>query len=140
MTRRLTFALAAAALVAAAPVARAQPGAGGPGRGGAMTQERMMTALLDGITLTADQQARVKAVRERFQPRLDSARVEMMAARRDGRQVAPERVQAVRALQTEQRAALRTVLTPEQQARFDRNVAAMPQGRGMRGGGRPPRG
>ena len=62
------------------------------------------------------------------------------SARQGGGQVAPERMEAMRALQSEQRAALRAVLTPEQQARFDRNVAAMPQGRGMGGGGRPPRG
>ena len=139
MTRRLSLALAAVALLAAAPVALAQPGSSGPGRG-AMMQERMMTALFQGITLTADQQTQVKAVNEKLQPRLDSARAEVMAARRDGGQVAPERMQAMRALQAEQRAALRAVLTPEQQAQFDRNVAAMPRGRGMGGGGRPPRG
>ena len=140
MTRRLSLALAAAALLGAAPVALAQPGSGGPGRGGAMMQERMMTALFEGITLSADQQAKVDSVTEKYRPRLDSARAEMMAARQGGGQVAPERMQAMRALQTEQRAALRAVLTPDQQARFDRNVAAMPQGRGMGGGGRPPRG
>lgn len=145
MTRRppLALVLAAAALLGAAPVALAQPGTGGPGgagRGGAMMQERMTTALLEGITLTADQRAKVEAVRERFQPRLDSARAEMMAARQGGAQVSPERMQAMRALQTEQRAALRAVLTAEQQVRFDANVAAMPQGRGMGRGGRPPRG
>ena len=140
MTRRLSLALAAAALLGAAPVALAQPGPGGQGRGGAMMQERMMTALFQGITLTADQQAQVKAVNEKVQPRLDSARAEMMAARQGGGQVAPERMQAMRTLQTEQRAALRAVLTTEQQAQFDRNVAAMPHGRGMGGGGRPPRG
>ena len=139
MTRRPSLALAAAALLGAAPLALAQPGAGGQGRGAAMAQERMTTALLEGVTLTADQQARVTAVGERFRPRLDSARTEMMAARRGGTRPTPERMQAMRALQSEQRAALRAVLTPEQQARFDRNVAAMPQGRGMGGGGRPPR-
>ena len=140
MTRRLSLALAAAALLGAAPVALAQPGQGGGGRGGAMMQERMMTALFEGITLTADQQAQVKAVNDKFQPRLDSARAEMMAARQAGEQPAPERMQAMRTLQTEQRAALRAVLTAEQQTQFDRNVAAMPQGRRMGGGGRPPRG
>ena len=140
MSRRLSLALAAVALLGAAPIARAQqPGQGGA-RGGAMMQERMMTVLFEGITLTADQQARVKAVNDKFQPRLDSARAEMMAARQAGGQPAPERMQAMRALQTEQRTALRAVLTAEQQAQFDRNVAAMPQGRGMGRGGRPPRG
>lgn len=139
MTRPLSLALAAAALLGAAPIAHAPPPAGGQGRGGAMAQERMATALLEGITLTADQLALVTAVGERFRPRLDSARREMMAARRGGIRMTPERMQAMRALQSEQRAALRAVPTPEQQARFDRNVAAMAQGRGTGGGGRPPR-
>lgn len=137
---RLALALATVALLGAAPVALAQPGGGGQGRGGAMMQERMMTALLEGITLSADQKTRVDAVTATYQVRLDSARQEMMAARQAGQPMAPERMRALRALQTEQRAALRAVLTPEQQVRFDTNVAAMPQGRGMGGGGRPPRG
>lgn len=140
MTRRLSLALAAAALLGAAPVALAQPGQGGQGRGAAAMQARMTAALFEGITLTADQQARVKAVNERFQPRLDSARAEMAAARQAGGRPTPERMQAMRALQAEQRTALRAVLTAEQQVRFDANVAAMPQGRRMGGGDRPPRG
>lgn len=140
---RLALALATVALLGAAPVALAQPGSGGgQGRGGAMMQARMLTALMEGITLSADQRTKVDAVNAAFQTRTDSARREMMAAREAGQAVAPERMQAMRALQTEHRAALRALLTADQQTRFDANVAALPQGRGMggTGGGRPPRG
>ena len=152
MTRHALPLVAVAALLAAAPAALAQSAAGGAGRGGAVAQDRMRTVLFEGITLTADQQARIDTVTATYGTRIDSARREMMAARQSGQPVGAERMQAMRALQVEQRDALRTVLTAEQRARFDANVAAMSQGRGMgrgegrgagRGagrGGRPPRG
>jgi hypothetical protein len=66
-------------------------------------------------------------------------RERMMAARQSGQRMSPEAMQQMRDLQAEHRAAVRAILTAEQQAVFDRNVEAMPQGRGQRGGGRPPR-
>ena len=61
--------------------------------------------------------------------RLGMTREEMRAARQSGQQMSPETMQQMRALQTEQRDAIRAILTPEQQATFDRNLAAMPQAR-----------
>jgi Spy/CpxP family protein refolding chaperone len=47
-------------------------------------------------------------------------------------------MQKMRDTQAEERKAIRDVLTPDQQATFDKNVEAMSQRRG--GGGRPPLG
>ncbi|HEX6631463.1 MAG TPA: hypothetical protein VF048_10240, partial [Gemmatimonadaceae bacterium] len=74
------------------------------------------------------------------QPELDKMREDMRAARQRGQQMAPESMQKMRDLQAEQRKAMRDVLTPDQQATFDKNVEAMSQRRGGMGGGRPPLG
>ncbi|MHB1223270.1 MAG: Spy/CpxP family protein refolding chaperone [Gemmatimonadaceae bacterium] len=138
MKLRLALAALTAVLLAGATVpAHAQGGAppdSRPGRGGMMgNQQRMIGMLFQGITLTADQQARVKAVRATFQPRMDSIRAEMRGAARGA---APDPAMRARmtTLDGEQRAALRAILTADQRKQFDENVARMPQ----RGGGRPP--
>jgi Spy/CpxP family protein refolding chaperone len=116
---RLGKAIGAAVLalgVAAAPaLAQGGPppgiGQGGPGR--------RMQMLMQGITLTAQQQASVDSIVAAFRAQMppftpgqmpDSA---TMARRRE--------------LTDQQNAAIRAVLTPEQQAVFDRNLAAMPR-------------
>lgn len=149
--KRLVMMFAAAVLVSAsAAVAQAQgpagqggPGGQGGGRGGMMNSQRMMEMLFKGIELTADQQAKLKEVQEKYDPQMAKMREEMMAARQSGQQLGPEAMQKMSALRTEQRDAMRAVLTPEQQVTFDKNVAEMPQGgRGQGGpppGGRPPR-
>jgi Spy/CpxP family protein refolding chaperone len=145
--KRFAMMFAAAVLVSgSAAVAQAQQGPGGPppggqqgGRGG-MNSQRMMEMLLKDITLTADQQAKLKEVQEKYDPQMAKMREEMMAARQSGQQMGPEAMQKMNALRTEQRDSIRAILTEEQQAVFDKNVAAMPQGRGQGGpGGRPPR-
>lgn len=149
--KRLVMMFAAAVLVSgSAAVAQAQgpagqggPGGQGGGRGGMMNSQRMMEMLFKDITLTADQQAKLKEVQEKYDPQMTKMREEMMAARQSGQQIGPEAMQKMQALRTEQRDAMRAVLTPEQQVTFDKNVAEMPQGgRGQGGpppGGRPPR-
>ena len=140
--KRLAMTLALAALVCGtASVAQAQQGGGGGGRqmGQRGNPRQMMEMLFKDITLTADQQAKIKALRAKYDPQMTKLREEMMAARQSGQQMSPESRQKMRALQMEQRDSLRAVLTAEQQAVFDKNLAAMPQGRGGMGGGRPPR-
>ena len=145
MTRYASLLAAALLVGGTATLAGAQQGppGGAPrmGQQGPQGQQgqRMMTMLLRDITLSADQQARLEQVNEEFEPRQAEMRRQMMAARQSGQRTSPEAMQKMRDLQTEHRAAVRAILTVEQQAVFDRNVEAMPQGRGQRGGGRPPR-
>ena len=139
--KRFAITLAAVALVCAAVPAHAQPPGGGRGgRGGMMSPEAQREMMFKDITLTADQQAKVKEIQDKYQPQMDKMREEMRAARQGGQQVAPESMQKMRDLQAEQHKALRDVLTAGQQPTFDKNVEAMSQRRGGMGGGRPPLG
>ena len=137
MKLRLALAALSAVLLAGAAAPAHAQGRAAPDarpRGGMMgNQQRMTEMLFQDITLTTDQKAQVKAVQERFQPRMDSLRAEMRGAMQGG---APDPAMRARmtTLNTEQRAALRAILTADQQKQFDANVAKMPQ----RGGGRPP--
>ena len=93
-------------------------------RGGDRTQ-----ALFNGITLTADQQTQVTAIRERH-------RSEMQAL--NPRENPDDRAKMMQNMQT-QLAEIRAVLTPDQQTQFDKNVAEMRDRMQQRGGpGGPP--
>lgn len=128
MKRSVTMALAGLALVAGlSTTALAQGGEGRP-RGGGMGQmdpARMMELYFKGIELSADQQAKVRAVQEQFQPKLTEARQQMMAARQGGGGMNPELMQKMRSLNDEQRDSLRAVLTDAQKPVFDRNMEEM---------------
>jgi len=95
-------------------------GRGGPGGG----------MLLKGITLTADQKAKVKVIRERQRAQFDAQR------KANGAQARPDRQRgdttgfgARRAEFAKQREAqvneMRAILTSEQRVQFDKNVAEM---------------
>jgi Spy/CpxP family protein refolding chaperone len=95
-------------------------GRGGPGGG----------MLLKGIALTADQKAKVTAIRERQRAQFDAQR------KANGAQARPERQRrdttgfgARRAEFAKQREAqvneMRSILTSEQRVQFDKNVAEM---------------
>jgi Spy/CpxP family protein refolding chaperone len=93
-------------------------------RGGDRSQ-----ALFNGITLTADQQTQVTAIRERH-------RSEMQAL--NPRENPDDRAKMMQNMQT-QLAEIRAVLTPDQQTQFDKNVAEMRDRMQQRGGpGGPP--
>jgi Spy/CpxP family protein refolding chaperone len=105
------------AMAAFAPVvAHAQQDAGqGGGRGG-----RMSAMLFNGITLTDAQQKQIDSIRTAYRPQMQSAGQDRNA-RRD--------------LMQKQTADYRTVLTPDQQTTFDKNLADMRSRMG--GGGQP---
>ena len=85
--------------------------------------------LLQGITLSADQQSQVQAIRERH-------RAEMQGL--NPRENPDDRAKMMQNMQT-QIAEIRAVLTPDQQTQFDKNVAEMRQRMQQRGGpGTPP--
>lgn len=143
MKLRLALAaLSAVLLVGAAAPAHAQAGAGSGdrprGNGMMANQERTNEMLFEGITLTADQKDKVKAVDEKFKPRMDAMRTEMRGAMQGGAPN-PELRTKMTALTNEQHAAYRAVLAADQQKKFDENVGKMSQRGGGRGG-RPPTG
>ena len=120
--------LAAALVVASASVAEAQGG----GRGGANMAERQAAqraALFEGITLSADQQTKIDSIYAASQ----KATADLRASMGQGAPPSDEQRAKMQAVQTDQRKAIKAVLTAEQNVTFDANVAKMPQGRG-RGG------
>jgi Spy/CpxP family protein refolding chaperone len=81
--------------------------------------------LLQGITLTADQQTQVQTIRDRH-------RAEMQGL--NPRENPDDRAKMMQNMQT-QMAEIRAVLTSDQQVQFDKNVAEMRQRMQERGGG-----
>lgn len=86
---------------------------------------RVMRALFRGIELSEAQRTEVRTVAERFRAERRELRPARPAA--GGRRVKPDsaRVAAMRQLIDRERAALRAILTSEQQPTFDRNVASL---------------
>jgi Spy/CpxP family protein refolding chaperone len=80
---------------------------GGGGGGG-----RMMSTLMEGITLTDAQQKSVDGIRANYMPQMQAAR---SAQNRD----------QMRTLMTQETGEIRKVLTPDQQTVFDKNLATM---------------
>jgi Spy/CpxP family protein refolding chaperone len=84
-------------------VTHAQQDPGAAGRG-----QRMFAALFQGITLTDAQQKQVDSIRAAYRPQIQSAE-------RDQR----------RDLMRKESADFRTILTPDQQTTYDKNLADM---------------
>jgi Spy/CpxP family protein refolding chaperone len=130
-----TVVLSASTLAAQGGQGGPPPGGMGGGRGGMMGGQggmmgRQNEMLFKGITLTAAQQAKVDSIQAK-------GREEMMAMMQGGGQDRAALREVMMQTRAKQMADIRGVLTAEQQAAFDRNVAEMPQGPG--GGRRPPR-
>ena len=75
--------------------------------------------ILEGITLTDAQKVQQKAIREKYAPQLESLR---KTAQVTG---TPMDQNKLREIQSAQIAEIRTILAPEQQMIFDKNVAEM---------------
>jgi Spy/CpxP family protein refolding chaperone len=126
--------LAAAALVLTATTAMAQGGppmGGAPQGGGQGGRGNQMARLMEGITLTADQQTKVDSINTAARAEQMKLREEMQAA---GGQPGPELMEKMRAISTKRNDAIKAVLTADQKAIFEKNLANMPQP-----GQRPPR-
>ena len=92
---------------------------GGPGR--------RMQALLNGITLTPQQQAAIDSIQAVYTPR-------MRALMTPGSQPDSATRARMADLRSSQDKDVRAMLTPDQQKIFDKNLAEMPQfGGGRRG-------
>ena len=145
MARRLVPVLAIAALAAACstnnpsqgstidPGARAttsstaDAGRDGRGRGGPGGMGRGEQALLQNITLNADQQQRIDTIRARYRTQMEQMRGQNSGDRDATRA-------QMRTMMEKQQAEIRAVLTPDQQVVFDKNIADM---RARMGQGRP---
>lgn len=114
--RIATLAAALVLAVTAMPAVAQQPGPPPGGMGGA---GRRMAALMNGITLTAQQQVLVDSI-------VAGIRAQMPAFT-PGQAPDPTAMQQRRALSMRQDSLVRAVLTPEQQAIWDRNLQNMPQ-------------
>lgn len=119
--------LAAAAIVLTAATSKAQGGPPGGGQGGA---QRAMEAMMQGITLTDAQKAKVDSIVAASREEGMKLRQEAQAA---GGPPGPEMMEKMRAVTTKRNDAIKAVLTDEQKAQFEKNLANMPQR------GRPPR-
>ena len=119
-------ALSASALLAQNPQGPPGGGMGGMGmRQGGPGQRLQM--LLNGITLTAQQQTAVDSIQAAYRPRMRA----LFSA--GGPPDSSSRAQMMQ-LRNNQDKDIRAVLTPDQQKIFDKNLAAMPpMGAGRRG-------
>ena len=125
--RKLQLVLVAAMLVGGSAVATAQDPQPQGQRGGG----RGMGMLLQGITLNAEQQAKVDSINAKFGEQrraiMQDESLDQDARRAKGRE-----------LMGKQRDEIKALLTDEQKKVFDKNVEDM-QARMQQGGGRPPR-
>lgn len=121
-----------------APQAGAERGAKARGERGerGRMQGRHMGAIFRGIELTDAQKEQLKAVHERYRPQMQALRPESRRERGDStaRPDSATRAKA-HALMTQRHADIRAILTADQQAIFDKNVASMKE-RGARKGGK----
>ena len=103
-------------LVATAVVAAQQPSGGGMGGGGGFGQRRMQR-LLQGITLTPDQQAKVDSITAKYRAQMPpfTPGTPPDSATRD----------KMRSLLGNQDEEIRALLTPDQQKVWDQNLTEM---------------
>jgi Spy/CpxP family protein refolding chaperone len=111
--RQALLGLALVALSATAASAQNPPPPSGPGGPGGMGNRRMQM-MLTGITLTAPQQARVDSIVAAFRAQ--------MPAFTPGAPPDEAAMTLRRTLSARQDSTIRTLLTPEQQAIWDRNA------------------
>ena len=107
-----SFIAAIALLVVALPAAAQQRAAGPPQSG---------TGIFTGITLTADQQKKVDSLYASNQPMRDKMRAQMES----GQKPDSAQMMAMRDARQKAAASYRSVLTPDQQKIFDKNIADM---------------
>jgi Spy/CpxP family protein refolding chaperone len=121
--------LAAAVIALTATTAMAQGGPPGGGQGGRGNQ---MARLMEGITLTADQQTKVDSINTASRAESMKMREEMQAS---GGQMTDDMRAKMTAISTKRNDAIKAILTADQKTIFEKNVANMP----APGAPRPPR-
>lgn len=119
-----TIALGLALLAGAAGTAAAQESQGqAQQQGGRRNMAMSASPLFEGMTLSAEQKTKIDSIQAAHMPKLQALREEIRAAREGGGDVqAP--MQKARAANEEMLAAVKALLTADQQAAFDKNRAA----------------
>jgi len=127
--KKLQVMLVAAALFGGASVATAQdaqPQSAPPrGRG------NMMAALMQGITLTAEQQVKVDSITKKYADQRQALMAELQGADQDTRRA------KMREVMGKQSNEIKAVLTEDQKKIFEKNQSDL-QARMQQGAGRPP--
>lgn len=128
--KKLQFALVVTMLVVGSGVATAQDAQPqGQRQGG---RGNMIPMLLQGITLTVEQQAKVDTLVRKFGEQRQAMMQELQGAEPDARRA------KMREASAKQQEEVKALLTDEQKKVFEKNIADM-QARMQGGGGRPPR-
>ena len=140
--QRIRFAALGAALVlgiATAQTAGAQQGKAARdttqhqlGRGAGRQGAQVGRAVFRGITLSDAQKEQVRAINTRYKDQRQSFRKDALADGSTSRPDSTEMAQ-LRQMNQKQQAELRGVLTPDQQAIFDKNIADARGKQGKRG-------
>ncbi len=121
----LAIGSATAVQAQSSPAPQAQGGARG-GRG------RMMQMLMQGITLTADQQKQYDSIVAKYQGQMQAA----MSDANGDRDAARAKMRDLMGKESDE---IKAILTGDQRKTFDKNVADMEaRRRSMQGGGNPP--
>ena len=119
MRSRIAFVVGTLAALAAVPAVaqnpQGPPGGGRMGPGG--FAQRRMEMLLNGITLTDVQKAKVDSIQKSFQARMPA----MTPGQMPDSATRAQRFEIMRQQDTD----IRAVLTPEQQTVWDKNLADM---------------
>ena len=128
--KKLHLAVAAALLAVGASTLTAQDAQpqGQPQRG--QGGGRMMAALFQGITLTADQQTKIDSITAKYMG-VRQAAMQDQSADQDARRA------KMREIMRQQSDEMKTVLTDDQKKVFDKNLDDM-RARMQQGGARPP--
>ena len=111
-------ALGVALLAGSAAVASAQAGAPAPAQQGGPGGGRGGNRSLNGIELTDAQKAKVTEIQAKYQPEMQAIRESMQ-----GGGDRAEAFKKMQVLNDKRNPEIRAVLTPEQQAIFDKNLA-----------------
>ena len=117
--KKLQVAIVGALLVGAASTSfgqSAQPQSAPPQAQG---RPNMLATLMQGITLTADQQAKVDSIVKKYAAQREAARAEMQSADQDTRRA------KMREMMVKQSDEIKAVLTDEQKKAFEKNQADM---------------
>jgi Spy/CpxP family protein refolding chaperone len=119
--------LAALALVAAsAPRLVAQSGPSAPAQEAkAGKRDKGIPELFDGITLTEEQKTKIRSLHHDYHTQMTALKVTNKKKNNDGKTLPlPDKVKKqIADLETKEHAELRAVLTPDQTATFDKNLA-----------------
>ena len=118
------FVLSFALMIGVTAVAEAQQGQGRGGNRGGMNPAAM---LLADIELTAEQKVKTDSLAAAYTTAMQTMREQAQAGTQPDSATRAARMTAMQTMRTNLQANLRAVLTPAQQAIFDKNVEAMAQ-------------